>query len=98
MTKLVPNKPFFLMLYGYPGSGKTYFARQFCEAVQAAHLQSDRIRGELFEKPRYDKQENAITTQLIDYMSEEFLAAGLSVVYDTNAMRVGQRQALRDLA
>jgi predicted kinase len=98
MAKLYPQKPFLLMFYGYPGAGKTYFARQFCENIQAAHLQSDRIRGELFAEPRYDKQENDVVAQLMDYMTEEFLSAGLSVAYDTNAMRAGQRRALRDLA
>ncbi len=86
------------MFYGFPGAGKTYFARQLTENIQAAHLQSDRIRGELFDNPRYDKQENDIVTQLMDYMTEEFLTAGLSVAYDVNAMRSGQRRALRDLA
>jgi predicted kinase len=98
MAKIYPTKPFLLLFYGYPGAGKTYFARQFTENVQAAHLQADRIRGELFESPRYDKQENDIVTQLMDYMTEEFLSAGLSVAYDTNAMRVKQRRMLYDMA
>ncbi|HVV26072.1 MAG TPA: ATP-binding protein [Candidatus Saccharimonadales bacterium] len=86
------------MLYGFPGAGKTYFARQLCENIQAAHLQADRIRSELFEEPRHDKRENEIVTQLMNYMAEEFLAAGVSVVYDTNAMRARQRHDLRALA
>jgi predicted kinase len=98
MAKIYPQKPFLLLFYGYPGAGKTYFARQFCDNVQSAHLQADRIRGELFEEPRYDKQENDIVTQLMDYMTEEFLAAGLSVAYDVNAMRVKQRRQLYDMA
>jgi predicted kinase len=98
MSKIVPIRPFLVMLYGYPGSGKTFFARQFCEIMQAANLQTDRVRSELFEEPRYDKQENAITNQLMDYMTEEFLSAGLSVVYDTNAMRHSQRKTLIDMA
>ncbi len=98
MTKIYPAKPFLLLLYGYPGAGKTYFARQFCDNVQAAHLQADRIRGELFEQPRYDKQENDVVRQLMDYMTEEFLTAGLSVVYDLNAARAKQRRTLYDLA
>ncbi len=98
MAKIYPAKPFLLLFYGYPGAGKTYFARQFCENVQAAHLQSDRIRGELFDPARYDKQENDIVQQLMDYMTEEFLSAGLSVAYDVNAMRVKQRRALYDMA
>jgi predicted kinase len=98
MVKTIPSKPFLLMLYGFPGAGKTYFARQLAEHVQAAHVQSDRIRGELFEQPRHDKQENDVVAQLMDYMTEEFLSAGLSVIYDANAMRAKQRHQLRDLA
>lgn len=98
MAKIYPAKPFLLLFYGYPGAGKTYFARQFCENVQAAHLQSDRVRGELFEQPRYDKQENDIVTHLMDYMTEEFLSAGLSVAYDVNSARIKQRKALYNMA
>jgi len=98
MAKINPVKPLLVQLYGFPGSGKTYFARQFCEQVQAAHVQDDRIRFELFEKPRYDKQENEVITQLMDYMTGEFLSAGISVVYDTNALRMSQRHSLREMA
>ncbi len=86
------------MLYGFPGSGKTYFARKLCDTLQAAHVSSDRIRGELFEKPRYDKAENTIVQHLMEYMAEEFLAAGVSVVFDTNADKTGLRRRLRELA
>ena len=86
------------MFYGYPGAGKTYFARQFSDNVQSAHLQADRIRAELFSEPRHDKQENEIVNHLMDYMAEEFLSAGLSVAYDVNAARAGQRKKLREMA
>lgn len=98
VSKAVPTKPLLLMLYGFPGSGKTYFARQLCDYMQAAHLQADRLRHELFEQPRYDKQEDGIITQLMQYMTGEFLSAGLSVVYDVNAIRASQRLELRELA
>lgn len=98
MAKITPVKPLFIQLYGFPGSGKTYFARQLCDHLQAAHVQGDRIRFELFENPRYDKQENDVIAQLMDYMTEEFLNAGISVVYDTNAMRLSQRHNLREMA
>lgn len=98
MTKAITAKPLLILLYGFPGSGKTYFARQLSENLQLAHVQGDRIRYELFEKPRYDKQENEVVSQLMDYMTEEFLNAGLSVIYDVNAMRGAQRHKLRELA
>jgi predicted kinase len=86
------------MLYGFPGAGKSYFARQLTESLHAAHIQGDRIRSELFEQPRYDKEENEVIAHLMDYMAEEFLAAGMSVIYDTNAMRANQRRELREMA
>lgn len=98
MAKITPVKPLLIQLYGFPGAGKTYFARQLTEHLHAAHVQGDRIRYELFEQPHYDKQENDVITQLMDYMTEEFLSAGLSVVYDTNAMRLTQRHNLREMA
>ena len=98
MPKIQPTKPFLLLLYGYPGSGKTYFARQLSESIQAAHLQADRIRGELFETPQYDKNENALVAQLQNYMTEEFVGAGVSVIYDANVIRRSQRQKLIDTA
>jgi predicted kinase len=98
MSKLIPSKPLLILLYGFPGAGKTFFARQLCEELQAAHINGDRIRGELFEEPRYDREENQVVTQLMDYMTGEFLSAGLSVVYDVNAARLSQRRLLRDMA
>lgn len=98
MVKIVPTKPLLILLYGYPGAGKTYFARQLTEHLRAVHIQGDRIRSELFEEPRYDKQENEIVTHLVDYMAEQFLEVGVSVIYDVNAMRLSQRRLLRDMA
>jgi predicted kinase len=98
MQKLAPNKPLLILLYGFSGSGKTYFARQLCDHLQAAHVHGDRIRSELFEQPRYDREENEVVSHLMDYMTGEFLNADMSVVYDTNAMRLSQRRQLRELA
>jgi predicted kinase len=98
MSKIVPTKPLLIMLYGYPGSGKSYVARQLSTNIQAAHVQGERIRNELFESPRYDKQENDVVAQLMDYMAQEFLGAGMSIIYDTNALRSAQRHTLREMA
>ena len=37
-------------------------------------------------------------THLMDYMSDEFLNAGVSLIYDTNVLRASQRRKLRELA
>jgi predicted kinase len=96
--KVHTNKPLFILLYGFPGAGKTHFARNLSENLACAHVHGDKIRFELFEEPRYDRQENGIVTQLMQYMSEEFLSAGINVIYDTNAMRKSTRAQLREMA
>ncbi len=98
MSKIVLNKPVLVMLYGFPGSGKSYVSRQLAEAVQIAHVSADRVRSELFEHPRFDQQEDAIVAHLMNYMTQEFLNTGVGVIYDANAMRLTQRRALRELA
>lgn len=98
MSKIILSKPILICLYGYPGSGKSYVARNLAADIQAANVNADRIRNELFQTPRYDAQENAIVTHLMDYMSEEFLSAGVSCIYDANALRAAQRRRLRELA
>jgi predicted kinase len=97
-SKISLAKPVLICLYGFPGSGKSYVARNLADSVQIAHVSGDRIRSELFENPRYDAQENAIISHLMNYMTHEFLNSGVSVVYDTNSLRVAQRRTLRELA
>lgn len=98
MAKLQPSKPLLILLYGMPGSGKTFVARQVTSQLNAAHIQADRIRAELFENPTYSKDENHIVNSLMTYMAGEFLSAGMSVIFDANVMRLSQRRALRNLA
>ncbi|MDQ2973257.1 MAG: ATP-binding protein [bacterium] len=97
-AKLTPSKPLLFLLYGSPGSGKTYFSRQLAEVLQCAHVQTDRIRAELFERPTYNDEENGIVNHLAEYMAEEFLGSGVSVILDSNADRLTSRQRLRNMA
>lgn len=96
--KIHTNSPLLILLYGFPGAGKTYFSRNLTDNLEIAHLHGDKIRGELFEDPQYDDQENGIVKHLMEYMCGEFLHAGVSVIYDTNSMRRSQRRLLRELA
>ena len=98
MNKITPTQPLLIMLYGFPGSGKSYVARQLADQLKAAHVQGERIRSELFDNPQFDRAENDVIAKLMNYMSEEFLGSGVSVIFDTNALRAAQRHALRELA
>lgn len=98
VTKVRTNKPMLIILYGFPGAGKTHFASNITQTLDCAHVHGDRIRNELFEEPRYDKQEDAIIAHLMDYMTEEFLNAGISVIYDAPMSRKSDRHIVREMA
>lgn len=98
MSKIPLKKPVLIILFGYPGSGKTYFAKDLSNHIQAVHISADKLRNELFENPRFDKDENTVVTHLMQYMAEEFLLAGVSVIYDGNSDKFAKRQSLREIA
>ena len=86
------------MTLGHPGSGKTFFARQYASDLGVPLIDMERLRFELFEEPNYSLDEDKIVLSLADYMMEQFLNAGLSVVVDgMNSTRV-RRHALRETA
>lgn len=98
MAKITSTKPVIILPYGYPGSGKTYFSSQLGEFINIAHLNSDKLRHELYEKPTYSRQENETVDKLMQYLAEEFLRAGASIVFDANLSRIGQRRQLQAIA
>ncbi len=98
MTKTRPNKPILICVYGFPGSGKSFTARNLANDLGMAHVSSERLRGELFEQPAFSAREDTVVIRLMNYMTEAFLEAGVSVIYDFNAIRASQRRALRALA
>ncbi len=98
MAKLELTKPVLILLYGYPGAGKSFVARQMTEHIRAAHVHGDRIRAELFENPKFDAKETAIVQGMMDYMTAEYLQAGVSVIYDSDCLKLAERRNLRNLA
>ncbi len=97
-SKITLTRPILIALYGFPGSGKSYLARNLTESVQLAYLNSEKIRTDLFEKPQYSEREDYIVGQLMNYLGDQFLAAGLGIVYDANAKSRRDRRAQRELA
>ncbi|MCE7936668.1 ATP-binding protein [Candidatus Saccharibacteria bacterium CPR2] len=87
----------FAML-GLPGAGKTYFARQFADQLDIAHISEDRIRYELFDESSYSDQDNRVVGSIGNYMADEFLARNVSIVYDSENHTKKSRQELVDLA
>jgi predicted kinase len=87
----------FLML-GYPGAGKTTAALEIHKLTGAVHLWADHIRRERFEEPTYTHQENIELYSHLNELTAELLAAGNSVIFDTNFNFYKDRQHLRQIA
>lgn len=97
-TPIKLSKQLIVMLYGYPGSGKSFFARQAGELLHMPVISADRIRYELFEKPTYSKDEQQVIMNIMNIQLEDYLKAGMSVIYDVSLNRTADRKALRDFA
>ena len=79
------------MLLGVPGSGKTYFSQQLAARLRGVRLNSDAMRLSIFGSLEImDKlynsgdrrQLNAYTFGAMDHVTDQLLAAGISVIYD----------------
>jgi predicted kinase len=91
------QKILYLML-GYPGSGKTTTAKAIKEATGATHLWADKIRHERYGRPYYSHSENLALYDHMNKLTDELLAAGNSVIFDTNFNYYADREKLRAIA
>lgn len=92
------KKPILFVTLGYPGSGKTFFARRFAKEFGLYHLNSDRTRLEIILKPKYTIVENAGFFRVMDFIAGEFLQQGNSVIYDANSTKIIYRKCLQKIA
>mgnify|MGYP006196800663 CR=1 FL=1 len=96
-TSFTSTKPFVVMMYGFPGSGKTSFARQLSEELGIVHLQEDKIRHELFGA-QPSQAANKGSRKIMNYMAKEYIHAGLPVIYDASVLRGSDRKVVREMA
>lgn len=48
-----------VIVFGLPGSGKSFFASRLAKMIDAGYINSDRIRKEMFKRRTYSEQEKA---------------------------------------
>lgn len=83
---------------GYPGSGKSYFSERLAKDIGAFHLNSDKVRADMFTNPAYTREEHEAVFKMMDHRCEELLSKGISVIYDANNNRRSKRKELQALA
>lgn len=109
-ARLLKSDPWLVVVFGLPGVGKSYLARQLADRTLAMHLLSDSIRKQLCGIPvsarRFDGYGRGIyapeiSQQTYDELfrrAEVFLRSGRSVVLDATFTGEASRERCRQLA
>ncbi len=100
------DKTILLMFLGSPGSGKSYFAKNIAEKLNAIRINGDSMRIAMFgsiegiEHAKQTQGRDSMNSQVfgaLDYLAEQVLQQGTDVVYDAHHLRRSTRQNLYKL-
>lgn len=81
------------MMLGIPGAGKTSVSEYIAEITKAVHISSDQFRKHMFDNPESITEiEHDQIYDMLDYIAEQILKSGKSVIYDANLNRYIHRQ------
>ena len=85
-------------MLGYPGAGKTSIAKIIAKLTGAVHINSDQFRKHMFDNPEHiSETEHEQIYNMLDYIAEQILKSGKSVIYDANLNRYAHRQEKYDI-
>lgn len=60
-----------VIVFGLPGSGKSFFASRLAKMIEAEYVNSDKLRMEMFEQRTYSAQEKkAVYDKMLEHMRE----------------------------
>jgi predicted kinase len=86
--------PVVIIVFGLPGTGKTYFASKLAEQINAEYVNSDRLRKELFPKRTYSDREKEIVYKAILEKTKRSIDENKDVVLDATFYRNDVRKML----
>ena len=93
------ERPTLYLFMGYPGAGKTTLAKLIEQHTGAIHLWVDRERRQMFgAEATHSMAESQALYDRLNTITGELLAAGKSVIYDTNFNYESDRKHMRALA
>jgi predicted kinase len=82
MKPLNLSRPHLIVMVGIPGAGKSFFAEHFSTTFKAPIISYDRIKQEIFDSPEHTKREDIIASGIAEYMLDETLKTGQTIVLD----------------
>jgi hypothetical protein len=90
--------PAVVVLSGLPGAGKSHLARELTKRYALAHLESDRLRQALFERPSYTQAENLRLFNAYHEVLDRLLSRGIPVLCDATNLKEVYRRPLYGIA
>lgn len=87
-----------VLVYGLPGTGKTFFARHFAQETGAVHLNTDIVREKLDARGHYDdKTKQQVYNELYKQVMRE-LNSNKDVVVDGTFHKNIRREQIKKMA
>jgi predicted kinase len=98
MKSLSLSRPLVITLIGLPGSGKSFFARQFADMFGAPLVSVDHIRHTISPDSHYNPQEDLLINELAHSQIVELLKTGKTFLIDGGLNHRPSRLAVERLA
>jgi predicted kinase len=98
MKSLSLSRPLIIMMVGYPGAGKSFFATQFAETFNSPLVSVDKLRTDIFTNPTYAKEEDQLIERITSYQISQLVKNNKSVIIDGGCNTRTDRIALEKLA
>lgn len=92
------NTPIAFIVVGTPGSGKSWFSRSISKNLHCIHLDSERIRFELFEEQSYNDEEEVVVENMVDYFAHTLTQSRASMIFDGTTSSIKRRKELYKFA
>ncbi|MGI0031721.1 MAG: AAA family ATPase, partial [Nitrososphaeraceae archaeon] len=84
--------PIILIICGLPGVGKTTVARQIAPLVKGVVLSTDKIRKDLFHKPKYGRREKKLVYDILILLTKYLSSANVNCILDGTFSKEKTRQ------
>ncbi len=87
-----------IVVFGLPGSGKSYFATYLAEKIGAVHIKSDQVRAELEKMGNYDMDTKRQVYEALIEKAEKPLKERKPVILDATFHQAQTREMVQEKA